>query len=257
MLKNKPAPSRGQSPTAVFQKGVPGKLKGTIRNCCRRLLLAFLPIYSMAQDKPATGNEAVFNFTVTGKSGKPRQEELILLKSKKTKKIYKGSTGADGKCSVAIPPSDAYTIYYKLFADTVKYKEIEVPGEDHRVTYTLTLKYDPPRVYTLKNVFFETGLSALRKESFPALNELVDAMNSKTNLCIEIAGHTDNVGTPESNLKLSEARAIAVRDYLIRHRIEAKRVTAKGYGETQPVASNESPDDRQQNRRTEVRIISE
>ena len=224
---------------------------------CISLAMILLAGYTLAQDKPSTGNDAVFNFTVTSKSGKPRQDELIILKSKKTRKTYKGNTGTDGKCSVTIPPSDVYTIYYKLFADTVKYKEIEVPGEDHRVTYTLTLKYDPPKVYTLKNVFFETGLSALSKDSYPALNELVDALKSKTSLCIEIAGHTDNVGTPESNQKLSTDRANAVRDYLVKHGIEPKRVTSKGYGETQPVASNETPEGRQQNRRTEVRIISE
>ena len=224
---------------------------------CISLAMILLAGYTLAQYKPSTGNDAVFNFTVTSKSGKPRQDELIILKSKKTRKTYKGNTGTDGKCSVTIPPSDAYTIYYKLFADTVKYKEIEVPGEDHRVTYTLTLKYDPPKVYTLKNVFFETGLSALRKDSYPALNELVDALKSKTSLCIEIAGHTDNVGTPESNKKLSEDRAKALRDYIIKHGIDFKRVVAKGYGETQPVASNETPEGRQQNRRTEVRIISE
>ena len=223
---------------------------------CISLAMILLAGYTLAQYKPSTGNDAVFNFTVTSKSGKPRQDELIILKSK-NRKTYKGNTGTDGKCSVTIPPSDAYTIYYKLFADTVKYKEIEVPGEDHRVTYTLTLKYDPPKVYTLKNVFFETGLSALRKDSYPALNELVDALKSKTSLCIEIAGHTDNIGTPESNQKLSTDRANAVRDYLLKHGIKPKRVTSKGYGETQPVASNETPEGRQQNRRTEVRIISE
>ena len=216
----------------------------------------FLSVIAGAQEKSGS-NEAIFNFTVTSKSGKPRQGELIMLKSQKTKRVYKGSTGADGKCSVTIPPSDNYTIYYKLFADTVKYKQIDVPGEDHRVVYTLILKYDPPKTYTLKNVFFETGLSSLKKESFPALNDLVDALKSKPSLNIEIAGHTDNVGNSEANQKLSTDRANAVRDYLIKHGVEPNRVIAKGYGQTQPVADNDSPEGRQQNRRTEVRIISE
>jgi OmpA-OmpF porin, OOP family len=225
------------------------------------LLLAFAiclvtSAVSAQEQKPAM-NDATFNFTVTGKSGKPRQGELILLKSKTTKKSYEGHTGADGKCTVTIPGGDKYDIFYKPFSDTLKYKEIDVPGEDHKVTYTLNMKYDPPRVITLKNVFFETGLATLKKESFPALNELVDALKSKPNLVIEISGHTDNVGSPESNLKLSAERANAVRDYLIKHGIAPARVVAKGYGETQPVADNDTPEGRQQNRRTEVRIISE
>jgi outer membrane protein OmpA-like peptidoglycan-associated protein len=219
------------------------------------IFLFSLPFISFTQ--PQTGNDAVFNFTVTSKSGNPREGEVLILKNHKTKKVYQANTGADGKCSLAIPSGEAYGVYYKLYGDTVKNREIDVPGGDHRMTYSLTLKYDPPRVYTLKNVFFETGLSALRKESFPALDELVAALKVKPRLVIEIAGHTDNVGSPESNQKLSENRAGAVRDYLLKHGIGPKRVTAKGYGETQPVASNENPDGRQQNRRTEVRIIAE
>ena len=106
-------------------------------------------------------------------------------------------------------------------------------------------------------MFFETGFSSLKKESFSALNDLVDALKSKPSLNIEIAGHTDNVGNHEANQKLSADRANVVRDYLIKHGIEPNRVIAKGYGETQPVADNDSPEGRQQNRRTEVRIISE
>ena len=210
-----------------------------------------------SQEAKSGTPEAVFNFTVTSKAGKPRQGEMILLKSKTTKKSYEGHTGSDGKCTVTIPGGDKYDIFYKPFSDTLKYKEIEVPGEDHKVTYTLNMKYDPPRVITLKNVFFETGLSTLKKESFPALNELVDALKSKPGLVIEIAGHTDNVGTPEANMKLSADRANAVRDYLVKQGIAPARVVAKGYGETQPVAGNDTPEGRQQNRRTEVRIISE
>ncbi len=221
------------------------------------MILILLAGSVLAQEKATQGNDAVFNFTVTSKSGKPRQGEVIILKSHKTGKIFTGSTASDGKCTVTIPSSDSYGVFYKLYGDTIKNRDIDVPGGDHRMTYSLTLKYDPPKVYTLKNVFFETGLSSLRKESFPALNELVDALKAKTNLVIEIAGHTDNVGTPESNQKLSTDRANSVRDYLIKHGIGPKRVTAKGYGETQPVASNETPDGRQQNRRTEVRIVSE
>ncbi|HTX87679.1 MAG TPA: OmpA family protein [Bacteroidales bacterium] len=211
----------------------------------------------MSQEKSATFHEAVFNFVVTSKSGTPRAGELLLLKSHKTKNVYGSSTGNDGKCSLTIPNGDTYDVFYRHLSDTVKYRELEVPGGDHKMTYTLTLKYDPPKVFTLRNVFFETGLATLRKESFPALDELVAALKAKPNLVIEIAGHTDNVGTPESNQKLSEDRALSVRSYLIKHGIAPDRVSAKGFGETQPVAGNDTPEGRQQNRRTEVRIISE
>ncbi len=225
----------------------------------RRFFYLLLPLAFAANAGQAQegGNDATFNFVVSSKAGKPRQGEKVMLKSKKSGKVYAGVTGADGKGTVTIPSSDTYTICYRLFSDTVKYKDIEVPGGDHKMTYTYTMKYDPPRSITLKNVFFETGRATLQKSSDAALNDLVDALKAKPSLVIEIAGHTDNVGTPESNLKLSLDRANAVRTYLTTHGIAASRVTAAGYGETQPVADNDTAEGRQKNRRTEVRIISD
>jgi OmpA-OmpF porin, OOP family len=211
---------------------------------------------SEAQDAATTSTDAIFNFVVTSISGKPRQGDLIILKNKKTSKSYQSNTGADGKCAISIPAGETYVIYYKLFIDTIVYREVEVP-EGKRMAYTLSMKYDPPKTFNLKNIFFETGLSTLRKESFPALNELLEALKAKETVVIEISGHTDNIGTPESNQKLSTDRAKAVRDYLIKHGIQPKRLVAVGYGDTQPVASNDTPEDRQKNRRTVVRILSE
>ena len=125
------------------------------------------------------------------------------------------------------------------------------------ITSTLTIKIQPPKTYTLKNVFFDTGKATLKKESYKALNDLVKVMELKNTLVIEIAGHTDNVGSYESNIKLSQDRANAVRNYLIKNNISNERIFAKGYGYTQPVADNSTEKGRQQNRRTEVRIIKE
>jgi outer membrane protein OmpA-like peptidoglycan-associated protein len=82
-------------------------------------------------------------------------------------------------------------------------------------------------------------------------------MKLKPTLIIEIGGHTDNVGTPESNIKLSQERANAVRNYIINKGIAANRITAKGYGDTMPVADNSTEEGRSKNRRTEVSIIKE
>jgi outer membrane protein OmpA-like peptidoglycan-associated protein len=72
---------------------------------------------------------------------------------------------------------------------------------------------------------------------------------------IEVGGHTDNVGNDAANQLLSEERANAVRDFLIAHGIEASRVVAKGYGETRPVATNDTDEGRALNRRTEVTVL--
>lgn len=108
----------------------------------------------------------------------------------------------------------------------------------------------------LKNIFFETNKADLKPESKTELNKLVDLLTKNITLKIEIGGHTDNVGADADNLKLSDARAKSVMAYLITNGISADRLTAKGYGETLPIADNATPEGRAQNRRTEFKVTS-
>lgn len=110
-------------------------------------------------------------------------------------------------------------------------------------------------VVRLNNIFFDTGKSELRPESSPELDRMVTTLNENPKLVIELAGHTDNVGGNEFNLKLSQDRADAVREYFIGKGIEPDRVASKGYGETRPVAANDTDDGRQRNRRVEFVIV--
>lgn len=107
----------------------------------------------------------------------------------------------------------------------------------------------------LRNVFFETGQYALLPESEYELGKVVELLRQNPRLKVEIGGHTDNVGKPADNQRLSEQRAKAVRDYLISKGIAESSLTYKGYGESKPVASNDSEQGRAQNRRTEMKII--
>ena len=107
----------------------------------------------------------------------------------------------------------------------------------------------------LKNVFFKSGSAELEVASQTELNTLVDLLNENPKMKIQINGHTDNVGSDADNLKLSEARAQSVVNYLISKEIDAKRLKFKGFGESSPIKSNDTPDGRQQNRRTEFVII--
>ncbi len=221
------------------------------------VICCFWSAVARSQEVKPSENEAIFNVVATSKSGKPRQGEVISLISLKSKKSYAGTTNSDGKCTINMPSADKYDIFYKYFGQQVRYHDIDVPGGDHRMTYTFNMKYDPPKVFELKNVFFDTGKASLRPESGPALNELVEALKAKPSLVIEIAGHTDNVGSVESNQQLSAGRAQSVRNYLLHKGVAPGQVTAKGYGETQPVADNSTDEGRQKNRRTEVRIIND
>ncbi|OGU13609.1 MAG: hypothetical protein A2X61_16335 [Ignavibacteria bacterium GWB2_35_12] len=107
----------------------------------------------------------------------------------------------------------------------------------------------------INNLFFDFGKSKLRKEPFPELNRLVQILKDNPNIKLEVSGHTDNIGTDAVNMKLSDARAKSVVNYLVSKGISKSKVIAKGYGPTKPVAPNDSEDNRQKNRRVEILII--
>jgi len=109
-----------------------------------------------------------------------------------------------------------------------------------------------PEGLVLDGILFDSGRATLQAESAPRLDRVVEYMTHMTSVRIRIAGHTDNVGDPQRNQALSEARAQAVRAYLLAHGIDASRVEAVGYGDTQPVASNDTEEGRAQNRRIEA-----
>jgi len=106
------------------------------------------------------------------------------------------------------------------------------------------------------NIFFETARYDLKPESYPELNRLTTIINANPGIKVEIAGHTDNVGTAEFNQTLSEQRAQAVADYLIQHGVDSSRVSVKGYGFSKPQADNNTEAGRAKNRRVEFRFLN-
>lgn len=108
----------------------------------------------------------------------------------------------------------------------------------------------------LKNIFFDYDKATLRPESYPELDRVVELLNQNPNLKVEISGHTDSKGSDEYNLKLSQLRAKSVVDYIISKGIPANKLIAKGYGETQPIDTNETEEGRQNNRRVEFKVLS-
>ena len=145
------------------------------------LCLFISPEFLFSQEMKPSETEALVNVVVTNKSGSPREGEIISFNSVKTKKAFSCTTKENGRCSLLLPKGDKYDVRYKRFGDQVSYRQIDVPAGDSKVTFTYTLKYDSPRVYTLKNVFFDTGKATIRNESFAALDELVEAMKLNRN----------------------------------------------------------------------------
>jgi OOP family OmpA-OmpF porin len=109
---------------------------------------------------------------------------------------------------------------------------------------------------TLEGVMFELNSADLTAESRPVLARVADDLKKYPRLRVELQGHTDSSGSDEYNLKLSERRAQAVRDYLIAQGVSSEQVEARGYGETQPIASNSTAEGRARNRRVVMKVLA-
>lgn len=202
-------------------------------------------------------DKVLINTTVVDFKQKVRPGETVMFVNTKTDEIFTKISDKEGKCFFVLLKGSEYLIKYKNFGKEVDYQKVQIPDVARLKELKVLVKFQPATAYTLDNVLFETGKANLKNTSFKAIDELASAMTAKKTMEIEIAGHTDNVGDKNANLKLSQERAEAVRAYLIKQGIDANRITAKGYGDTKPVADNSTDKGKQQNRRTEVKIIKE
>jgi outer membrane protein OmpA-like peptidoglycan-associated protein len=162
--------------------------------------------------------------------------------------------------AILVPIGKAYLVKFISFGTEKKEtaKKIEVPDKPF-FKFTVKMVYNPVFVstFTLDGVHFDTAKATLKPESYGALSDLIDYMTAKETAEIELSGHTDDKGDDQKNLELSQARAKAVKKYLVKKGIAEGRIKAVGYGETKPIAPNTTAFGRQQNRRTEVKILKE
>ena len=110
-------------------------------------------------------------------------------------------------------------------------------------------------VHALKGVNFEVNSSRLTANAKVILKGVADSLTAQPGMKVEIGGHTDAQGSDSYNLKLSQRRAQSVMDFLVARGVDAGRLSAKGYGETQPVDTNETPEGRELNRRVEMKVV--
>ena len=220
------------------------------------LLLLLYAGVSIAQGLVPTDKLALLKGVVTNFKGKPLGKETVMFYNDKTKAVIKVNTDAAGKFEVLVPVNATYILKYKNFTLDMEYTKMVVPA-DKEASYDVEIKIDPPKDFVLDNVYFESGKSTLKANSFKALNDLVEILKIKNTMIIEIQGHTDDVGKPEDNLKLSQDRANEVRKYLLSKGIAETRVSAKGYGQSMPIADNSSDAGKSKNRRTSLKVIKE
>jgi len=170
------------------------------------------------------------------------------------------SNADDGAFKMVLPYDKNYLIRAsadKFFAQSenlnldslvkIGYKEI------HKDLYLVPIEIG--QVVRLNNVFFDFDKWDLRPESFVELDRVVKLLMENPAIEIEMSAHTDNYGSDEYNYKLSDNRARSVMEYILTKGISPGRITSQGYGETMPVAPNDTPENRQLNRRVEFKIL--
>lgn len=167
------------------------------------------------------------------------------------------TNSATGKFLITLASGKNYGIAVKAEGYLFHSENFDIPSgsADNLVNKVIELKnIAVGSKIALRNIFFDTGKSTLRPESNAELDRLVKLLKDVPSLEIEISGHTDNTGSASLNEKLSQSRADAVVTYLKSKGIAASRLTSEGYGSRQPIATNNTADGRQQNRRTEFEI---
>ena len=168
------------------------------------------------------------------------------------------SDAADGTFLMSLPLEREYAAFVEepgyLFAS----KNFFLKDLAEETYFELLIELSPIRKgikVELSNIFFESGQYELQESSKPELTFLVNYLKQNPGLRIEIQGHTDNVGSEADNQTLSQKRAEAVREYLIEQGIKIDRIEANGYGESEPIADNETEAEKAQNRRTEFKVL--
>jgi len=171
-----------------------------------------------------------------------------------------GVLDKDDKCpNIAGPKANEGCPYTDTDGDGVPDKDDECPETPGPVENKGCPVIEKAEEEILKTAFdnleFLTGKSVIKEESKPSLHELAELLLRKTDWKLQIAGHTDNVGSAQSNLILSKQRAESVRNFLVSEGVEADRLYVLFFGQTQPIDSNDTPEGRQRNRRVEMTII--
>jgi OOP family OmpA-OmpF porin len=229
------------------------------------VLFSLLSFALIAQTElQPTETQTLVKFTIVDKNGIPEESAVVNAVAVDKSFSKKAATNIDGKCAMLIPEGKPYVLNIEKFDVQFDFgvQNIAVKAGANILNLKLNIEVVPVygRSYDLDHLYFEPNkykIEELQQSSISILTQLYDTLTAYPKMKIEVAGHTDNSGEATANRQLSQRRADGIRDYLISRGINPDRILAKGYGDTQPHASNNYPEGRMLNRRTEIKIIEE
>lgn len=205
--------------------------------------------------KPVTYVKA----TVHDESNNPLDAEVELIALASQESLITSKTDAvTGVFLVTLPLGANYALNVSKEGYLFHSENFSLKDWDADSVFVIDIELEKIREgekTVLRNVFFATDSYELLGESSAELDRLVQLLTENPTLRVEIGGHTDNVGTAAYNQNLSEQRAKSVVSYLVEHGIDGSRLTFKGYGFSEPIASNDTEAGRARNRRTEIKVI--
>lgn len=205
--------------------------------------------------KPVTWVKA---YVKSEKDKRPLAANVQLFDLETNSLITESSCDANGLFLITLPSGHDYGLFVNMDGYLFHSENFSLEEGFPEEPYILEVLLKPVsvgEVFTLRNIFFESGSAELLPESETELGKLLKLLTENTGMRISINGHTDNVGSDTDNQKLSEARAAAVRSYLETNGIDGKRMESRGFGESRPVGDNETEAGRALNRRTEIEVL--
>jgi outer membrane protein OmpA-like peptidoglycan-associated protein len=178
----------------------------------------------------------------------------IELRNLETKKISEIPLDTNTGKYVAVRPfKNDYVMTIKKEGYVYESKYISKADSVFKTPASVDVAIQPIELnksYRINDIYFDFNSSTLKEESKAVLEQMIEFLEFNGNMCIQIQGHTDDIGNDADNLRLSESRARSVYDYLVDRKINPNRLSYKGFGETQPIAPNDSEEGRAKNRRT-------
>lgn len=243
--------------TVDGKKGYYSRFKGESINYNSGILMYEFDVPdSFKPEKPSTFAQGHIYDKFTKKPLGAKVELIDIASGKVNQAISSDST--TGEYTLVITEGKEYAVYVNRKNYLFESLNFDYKKAQSFDPVTLDIYLTPIKAgsrVTLNNIFFATNSYQLEDKSLVELNKLINFISHNPTQRIELSGYTDNIGSVESNMKLSMMRAKTVYDYLITKGVKASFITYKGYGANNPVADNNTEEGRQKNRRLEIKVL--